>query len=105
MFMETAHLSYCILKSPYNQPTRLRGPLFAQSVHVSRNSLWSLMREELRYCVASLASPNTRNRVAVLLRFAEHRMPEKPLADGFCYSAGDVMLHLGGSGEGAIPRA
>jgi hypothetical protein len=47
------------------------GPLFAQSVHVSRNSLWSLMREELWYCVASLASPNTRNKVAVgLNRYA-----------------------------------
>ena len=42
--------------------------------------------------------------MAVLLRFAEHRMPEKPLEDGFRYSAGDVMLHLGGSEEGAIPR-
>jgi hypothetical protein len=57
------------------------------------------MREELRYCVASLASPNTRNKVAILLRFAEHCMPEKSLADAFCDSASDVMLHLDGSRE------
>jgi hypothetical protein len=50
---------------------------FAQSVHVSRNSLWSLKREELRYCVASLASPNTRNKVAVLLHFADAERVEK----------------------------